>query len=1082
MIKQPIFATVSLASVTLFIMKLLRSLIFTLSAFLSISMSAQTYGCLDPLANNYDPLATVDNGYCCYENYLTIEASDNVLTVEFMSLQSYYSMWWPSIPNDCFPNGCVTVYANLFQDANDAWVNVYNNGELILSMTSDDYDETGGYLGFGVLYGQFTLGEVIEGCTSSYACNYNPAATCDDGSCDLSCAGCTDPTAANFDPAATINDGSCCGGENYITFNVNGAPTSADYMEFYGFGAFIPLGTGNTSGCVPDGCWNAYIYQSVFDSSDVWSLVDANGLVLAQGSPQDFSYGVPISINAIEGCPDPSACNYNPASTCYDYAQCSYACFGCTNPSAGNYDPTATIDDGSCCDVYYTIVADGPMYWNAWSYGSSGYSYGYYPDQSGFCIFDGCYNFATGSPYDYELGLNPVVNWQLLDADGNVVIAGSTQTGAAVPFSTENSVEGCQDVTACNFNPNATCANQSLCDYGCFGCTNPEANNYDSEATIDDGSCCLNDWFTIVSDVPGDWYAGPTTYSTYAYGQYPSSNGFCSFDGCGYLAFYPTDGSVYEYSISILNGNGDVVAALDVNLLEGTDYYLYFDQNVVVGCIDPYSCNYNPNANCSDYVSCDYSCYGCTDPGAPNYSPDATTDNGTCCYNSWYTVEMNTPAWWAAFDNQSGAYYSGQYPTNNGFCMSGGCFQFQAFSNDGTPVEFTIYNQNGEAEFTGTFDYDGEWVLTNTANDIVGCMDMNSCNYDPMATCNDYMICDYSCYGCTDASAPNYDPTATINNGSCCYGTWYNVTSDQPVYWYVIDANYSSSGGFSNDQTGFCASSTCLGLYVYGMSEIPSSFQVTDADGNVVLSGTASYWGYDGYDLSLGMDVAGCTYSDACNYNPDATCDNGTCQWYCGGCIDPTAMNYDASANYDDGTCIYEIELPNMGMSIVPDEENNQYYVLLSMMEVGNGAPYVLSNDYNQQFMMVEESGMVMAGPFPCDQAVEMRLNSMSLGMESIFDAAMEADCVQSVSVDEEILTNELSIFPNPATEIFTIAGLPDGIAQVDIRDISGRLVMSQQVNVAGGRIELQNQFVGGIYHIQCTVGTVQYQGRVILQ
>ncbi|MEN9638891.1 MAG: hypothetical protein RLZZ262_759, partial [Bacteroidota bacterium] len=83
MIKQPIFATVSLASVTLFIMKLLRSLIFTLSAFLSISMSAQTYGCLDPLANNYDPLATVDNGYCCYENYLTIEASDNVLTVEF---------------------------------------------------------------------------------------------------------------------------------------------------------------------------------------------------------------------------------------------------------------------------------------------------------------------------------------------------------------------------------------------------------------------------------------------------------------------------------------------------------------------------------------------------------------------------------------------------------------------------------------------------------------------------------------------------------------------------------------------------------------------------------------------------------------------------------------------------------------------------------------------------------------------------------------------------------------------------------------------------------------------------------------
>ena len=75
------------------------------------------------------------------------------------------------------------------------------------------------------------------GCTDPAGCNYNPAATVDDGTCDYdtcygctdvaacnfdlsvsnddgscefeSCAGCTDLEACNYDPAATIEDGSC---------------------------------------------------------------------------------------------------------------------------------------------------------------------------------------------------------------------------------------------------------------------------------------------------------------------------------------------------------------------------------------------------------------------------------------------------------------------------------------------------------------------------------------------------------------------------------------------------------------------------------------------------------------------------------------------------------------------------------------------------------------------------------------------------------------------------------------------------------------------------------------------------------
>jgi hypothetical protein len=60
-----------------------------------------------------------------------------------------------------------------------------------------------------------------DGCTDSSACNFDPQATDDDGSCAMnddcgvcggdnsSCSGCTDPTFIDFDPYASIDDGSC---------------------------------------------------------------------------------------------------------------------------------------------------------------------------------------------------------------------------------------------------------------------------------------------------------------------------------------------------------------------------------------------------------------------------------------------------------------------------------------------------------------------------------------------------------------------------------------------------------------------------------------------------------------------------------------------------------------------------------------------------------------------------------------------------------------------------------------------------------------------------------------------------------
>ena len=236
-------------------------------------------------------------------------------------------------------------------------------------------------------------GAAIPGCLSTDACNYNPAATEDDGSCilpgepcddgdattgfdmltsDCVCVGmllgCTEPSACNFNSMALLEDGTC-----------------------YFAGDFCDDGNPETQG-------------------DVWSA-DC------------------VCSGEIVGCTAMSACNYNPAATVSDFScvfqgdvcddglaetindvygfDCMCAgevvsVAGCTEPNACNYDMSATTDDGSC-----------------------------------FFIGDAC-----------DDGDMMTIN--------DVIMADCMCQGEAVSF------PGCTDVNACN---------------------------YLSEATIDDGSC-----------------------------------------------------------------------------------------------------------------------------------------------------------------------------------------------------------------------------------------------------------------------------------------------------------------------------------------------------------------------------------------------------------------------------------------------------------------------------------------------------------------------------------------------------------------------------------------------------------------
>ncbi|MDG2246052.1 MAG: hypothetical protein P8L71_06790 [Flavobacteriales bacterium] len=93
-----------------------------------------------------------------------------------------------------------------------------------------------------------------QGCTDSGACNYNASATTDDSSCDYSCLGCTYMEACNFNPLATEEDGSCefssCAGCTYPEASNYNAEASYDNGSCL-FNMFDPcLGNMNSDGVI----------------------------------------------------------------------------------------------------------------------------------------------------------------------------------------------------------------------------------------------------------------------------------------------------------------------------------------------------------------------------------------------------------------------------------------------------------------------------------------------------------------------------------------------------------------------------------------------------------------------------------------------------------------------------------------------------------------------------------------------------------------------------------------------------------------------------------------------------------------
>ena len=860
----------------------------------------------------------------------------------------------------------------------------------------------------------------VPGCTNASACNYNASATTDDGSCIVPgpCDSCSGGALVDGD---ADNDGVCNANE------VAGCTVSTACN-------YNVLATENNGSCVfAFGC----------DSC-------AGGAVVDGDTDND---GV-CNANEVPGCTISTACNYNSAATdnngsCLVATGCDYCSggsvvdgdtdndgvcnaneiAGCTNSAACNFNPAATNNNGSCvvatgCDSCGGgAVIDGDT------------------DNDGVCNA----NEVPGCTVSTACNYNPLAT----DNNGSCVSASgcdSCSGGGVVDGDTDNDgvcnaneVAGCKLVAACNYSASATDTNNSLCVFatGCDSCAGGAVVDGDTD---NDGVCNANEVVGCMTSGACNYNAAATDAGSCVYAtgcDYCSggavADGDSDNDGICNGAEIPgcTDSSACNYNSAATDSNGSCTFAATGYTCAGvciadTDGDGTCNAFEVAGCTVPTACNYNAAATDANNGTCTYppaggtcssSCTGdwdgdgicdnlevegCMSSSATNYNAAATDDDGSCTWGfglfeglsyeriavngvagtSTYRVYadfgsnavqvvaaygsknlalippvnepweirstepfyQNTVAGGLLSDNIIPALYpvvagleydtwlslGGAPGTTSGVSLvQPGTNPFSSFASSGgnvlvdDPVGATLYYLPGSS--ATAYPTGGKLLIGQfTTGGVVSLRYNFQMAYNSIT----YRITDVELQfpvqgpGCMDADACNFEPTATVDDGSCQYPSTAcrdcsetctldantDGVCDCEVVLGCLDTNADIFNASANTEDGSCLYAGCmvdftacnydpsLDLDDPTMCEYPAPF--CDCDGDCAEGD------YEGDGVEEVDEVPGCTSQSATNYNSLATNDDGSCVW------SPDlfqGLSYDVTLNSVPGYTTYRV-------------------------------------------------------------------------------------------------------------------------------------------------------------------------------
>ena len=757
-------------------------------------------------------------------------------------------------------------------------------------------------------------------------------------------------------------------------------------------------------------------FSSNFPTTGSFNVLIQSLNIPIDGDTYQFtSYITDYSATFLDGNAVNDTVSYTIDTSIYDYDNCVY---GCTDPEATNYDSTADVDDGSC---NYTIIE--LTYLNSTcsvdcdATGAFYYVNAVFENTGNVTITDFCteWNVISGGEYvecftgslipgqTTTLTYGPIstdgsgVGWfYIQELNDNIL---NPETGFYEAISCLSDAEatcvyGCTDNTACNFDAtadfdDATCTyvdevcetcengivvdndadNDGVCDADEInGCTDETACNYNLIATEDDDSCILA--------TGCDYCSGETNGTGTVIDGDTDNDGVCNdaeIPGCTDETACNYDATATDEDNSCTFIDGVCDTCVDGQVIDNdADNDGTCDDDETIGCTDPAACNVGSFTD-TDNTLCTYVdgvCETCVDGAIIDNDIDndgvcdadeiaGCTDNTACNYNNTATDEDGTCTFPTGCETCVGGVIIDNDADNDGVCDNDevvGCTNPTACNynddpttdTDNTLCTFAIGCDtcSGETDGTGTVvdgDVDDDGVCNN--DEVIGCTDQPACNWNAYATEDDGSCiypnpdaceeCDYVNFppdgngvivtydadgdgvcdgdevvGCTDETACNYDATATDDDGSCISPTDPCDICD-PFGPGIIDGDTDGDGICDEDEVLGCTDPTACNYDANATDDDGScepnvqciNGNTYDCNGDLIPNCVDS----DGDGVCDTCEIPGCLNDNACNYNANATDDNADCDFTtCAGCLDPIACNYDATLTiYDPSACDY---------------------------------------------------------------------------------------------------------------------------------------------------------------------------------